>query len=73
MNLISWNIKGLGGDEKQGVIRKFIREKKVFFLGLIETKCSKLKESIIRKIWCDDEYQWAMVHAINMSGGLLYV
>ena len=43
------------------------------FLGLVETKCSKIKESLIRKISCDDEFQWAAMDAISMSGGLLCV
>ena len=73
MNLISWNIRGLGGGGKIGVLRKFIRDRKVSFLGLVETKCSRIRESLIRKIWCDGEFQWAAMDAISMSGGLLCV
>ena len=73
MNFISWNIRDLGGGGKHGVIRKLLREKKVSFLGLVETKCTGIRESSIRKFWGDNEFQWVEVDAINMSGGLLCV
>lgn len=71
MNLISWNIRGLGGGCKQGTIKKIVREKKVAFLGLMETKCSAIRKSKVIRVWSDDEFQWAAVDAINTSGGLL--
>ena len=43
------------------------------FLGLMETKSSDIRESMVRKFWCDDDFQWAAVDASNMSGGLLCV
>ena len=33
-----WNIRGVGGGTKVEVIRRIVREKKIQFLGLTETK-----------------------------------
>lgn len=38
MKIAHWNVKGLGVGEKEGMVRKFIRYKKLSFLGLVETK-----------------------------------
>ena len=56
MNIISWNVRGLGGGLKFRAIRKLIRDKKCAFLRLMETKCSGLRESIVRRMWIDDEF-----------------
>ena len=73
MNLLSWNVRGVGSAKKSGVVRKIVRENRVLFLGLVETKSSILNEHSIRNFWVDDEFHWAKVDAMNTSGGLLCV
>ena len=64
--------RGFGGvSNKAKVIRKIIREKKILFLGITETKSSDLNEHKIRNVWVDDVYKWAKVDPINLSGGLI--
>ena len=38
MNFALWNIRGIGKGEKTMPIRKIVEEKKVSFMGLVETK-----------------------------------
>ena len=52
------------GGAKAGVIRKIIREKKIPFLGLTETKASDFNNQRIRNLWTDDDFQWAAVDAV---------
>ena len=36
MNLLCWNIRGIGKGEKGVTIRNIVKKKKVSFLGLVE-------------------------------------
>ena len=38
MKIACWNVRGLGGDGKVGMVRKFIKEHNLSFLGIVETK-----------------------------------
>lgn len=38
MKLLSWNIKGIGGNRNLGMIRHIIKKNKVMFMELVETK-----------------------------------
>ena len=55
MNLLNWNIRGLGENGKSGVIRKLVVDKKVFIMGLLEMKSSNITDQMINKMWGVDD------------------
>ena len=73
MNILSWNVRGLGGGRKSRVIKKLVAERKISFMGLMETKCSSIKESMVSRLWSSDEYKWATINATDTRGHLLCI
>lgn len=60
----SWNIRGLNDPLKQKEVRNWIREQKLSFCGLVETKVKAVnKEKILRSI----AYQWEAVYNYDSS------
>ena len=37
-------MRGIGGEGKVGTIHKIVRENRVSFMGLVETKCSEMSD-----------------------------
>ena len=73
MKILCWNIRGIGGVSKMGVIKEMIQKNKILFLGLVETKSTKGSENWVRRIWGPFEFDWAEVKAVNGGGGLLCI
>lgn len=69
MNLLSWNVRQLGGHGKIGSIRKLVMEMRVTFLGSSKTKTKDLVERRVRKLWGDDNFGWATMDANDQGGG----
>ena len=52
MKITYWNDRGLGGEGKVGMVRKFMREKCIFFFfWIIETKKANWDRQQFSKLW----------------------
>ena len=49
MNVVCWNLCGVGGSGKNVAINKLVGEAKPIFLGLVETKHSLVNENKLAK------------------------
>lgn len=50
MNIISWNVRGLGGFEKRKEVRQLVKEKHPFILCIQETKFSVIDTVICKSL-----------------------
>ena len=73
MKVAIWNVRGLGGGRKEGMIRKFLKEKKHSLLGLVETKKSSLNRGLVAKFQGNNNLQWARGEVVNSARGLLCI
>ena len=68
MKIITWNIRGMNSIHKLDIDRKFVREQKLDFLLLQETKMSKEKAEQIKKF---KNYSINASSSEGASGGTL--
>lgn len=71
-SLLSWNVRGLGSDEKCNIVRNTIKSARSDVVLLQETKCSKVDCFFLSKIlpnYFDSETVFNL--AIHTSGGIL--
>lgn len=73
MNLICWNIRGVGGLVKSTAIRNLVLERNPALMALLETKHSIINSQRTKKWWTKDGFCWEDVPAINGGGGLILV
>ena len=71
MNIVFWNCRGIGGGGKDLDIKKLIMEKRVSFLGFIETKHSLILHSKIKRWRGVIEMEWSNVGIVEGYGGLI--
>ena len=69
MNCLVWNIRGIGKGEKSLSIRKIIQEKKITFIGLVETKHRNSIQFRLKRMWGNEEFEFCEVFATDMNGG----
>ena len=73
MKCISWNVRGIGGCGKDAAIRKLIGDFNPMFIGLVETKHSRVDDTKIKKWWAMGDCKWFHVAAEEGSGGLVCI
>jgi hypothetical protein len=73
MILSSFNIRGLGELVKRNAIKELIRQEKVDFLAIQETKLEVISDSLCFNIWGGEDCQWVYIPAVGNSGGLLSI
>ena len=72
MNCLFWNVRCLGKGEKSKSIKRLITEKKVSFMGLVETKHRKSIRSRLKRMWGNDEFDFCKFYASDThSGGVI--
>lgn len=71
MNIISYNIRGLGRGVKWAAIRRLIRKENVDMICLQETKKEVIDKAMCQSLWGDAAVCWEMQPAINTAGGIL--
>jgi len=71
MNIISWNVRGLGGFEKRREVCILVKEKQPFILCIQETKLSVVDSVICKSLWGDDTVEYSYQPSIGSSGGLV--
>ncbi|KAL7223463.1 hypothetical protein ACSBR1_024998 [Camellia fascicularis] len=73
MKIISWNITGVGRQQKQGKVRQILKERKVDVALFQETKKASLTEKEVRSMRARDKMDFMAVDSIGLSGGLLCI
>lgn len=72
MNLLFWNIRGLGKGEKCICIRNLISKNRVSLVGLVETKHRHSFGRRVKRMWGSDVYDWCESPASEThSGGIV--
>jgi exonuclease III len=66
-----WNCQGLGRDSKFDFLRELIRDEKVDFIGLQETKKNHFKDSLLSSLAGNKFFAWFSSPPNGRSGGLL--
>ena len=68
MNFLCWNIRGIGKGEKTMSVRKIVGEKKITFMGLVETKHKRSVKNIMKRWWGNDDFDICEVFASEKMG-----
>jgi len=71
MRIASWNIRGLGAQEKKLTVKRLIKGENIDLLGLVETKHAEITVWSLKKIWGNQNVDWVQSPAENGSGGIL--
>jgi hypothetical protein len=71
MIIVSYNVRGLGGRIKRRRIRDLVREEKVDFLALQETKLQVISEQLCHYLWGSADCSWYFFPSQGASGGIL--
>ena len=71
MNIISYNVRGLGRGIKWAAIKRLVKKHRIDMLCLQETKREQIDNTICQALWGDAEVSWEMQPASNTAGGLL--
>jgi len=73
MNILSYNIRGLGRGIKWASIRNLVGKLKVDLLCLQETKRDSFDKAACQALWAHPDIAWEWHPAVNTAGGLLCV
>lgn len=73
MRLLSYNVRGLGGGEKRGEVRKLVSEKHSFVMCIQESKLGVVDDLMIKLIWGDAACGYSYQPLVGASGGLVTV
>ena len=73
MNILSYNIRGLGRGVKWSAIRRLVSQHHVDLLCLQETKKDKIDRGVCQALWGDTDLSWEIYPAVNSAGGLLCI
>ena len=71
MNILSYNVRGLGRGVKWSAIRRMVRKHRVDVLCLQETKKEQIDKFMCQAIWGEADVCWEMQPSTNTAGGLL--
>jgi hypothetical protein len=70
---MSFNIRGLGGRVKRSKIRQLVKEHKVEFLAIQETKLESISAKLCYNLWGSEDCDWAFLPSEGASGGILSI
>lgn len=73
MIVLSFNTRGVGGLLKRKKIRELVKEQRVDFLAIQQTKKEVITEALCRNLWGDDNFRWAFLPSVGNSGGILSI
>lgn len=71
MIVCSINITGIGEGEKRRAVRSLIRDSRLDFIAIQETKLEVVDERFCRSLWGNDGCGWAFLPSVGRSGGIL--
>ena len=72
MNIITYNVRGLGRGVKWPAIRRMVNTQHIDMLCIQETK-ETIDRSICQALWGDNEINWEAQPASNAAGGILCI
>jgi mannosylglycoprotein endo-beta-mannosidase len=73
MIICSFNVRGLGSRVKRNKVRELVRNYKVDFLALQETKMEEISAGVVQSLWGSEDCVWVSLPSIGNSGGILSV
>lgn len=73
MIVTTFNIRGLEGRVKKNKIRELIRQNKIDFLALQETKLVDVTPSLCHSLWGSDDCEWVFRPSEGSSGGIISI
>ncbi|KAF2302668.1 hypothetical protein GH714_000664 [Hevea brasiliensis] len=71
--VLSWNPRGLGNAYKKRYLRNLINKHNIDIVFLVETKCSDISFSLVRRVWGMGTLDWIVIDAVVLSGELLAI
>jgi len=71
MNIVSYNVRGLGRGVKWAAIRRLRKMEIVDMICLQETKKEVIDNALCQALWGDAEVSWEMQPTTNTTGGIL--
>lgn len=71
MNIVTYNVRGLGRGVKWAAIRRLIKKENVDMICIQETKKEIIEKTMCQALWGDPAVSWEMQPAVNLAGGLL--
>lgn len=71
MNVMSWNVRGLGSDDKSSWCRKLKVKNEICCIMLQETQFESLENVKLNRFWGNDDFEFIHVDATGRSGGLI--
>ena len=71
MNIITFNVRGLGRGLKWPAIRRLVNKQKIDMICLQETKKEVINKSMCQALWGDSDVSWEAQQATNSAGGIL--
>ena len=73
MRIVSWNVRGLGGLEKQKEVKELVREKVSFVLCIQETKLQLIDDFLCTSLWGPTNYDFSYSPSVGASGGMVTI
>lgn len=73
MQIISWNIRGLGSSIKKRFLSKLTKKKRPDLLFVQETKMESVEKIVVQRMWGNPNLEFASSSAVGASGGLLII
>jgi len=73
MNIISYNVRGLGRGVKWPAIRRLVKEHHVDLLCLQETKKETVNKNLCQALWGNFDYSWEFYPSAGPAGGILCI
>ena len=73
LKLLSWNINGIGKEEKRKWVRDAVRARRISFLCLQETKAALNHNWQVKALWSGNSQDFAAQEAVGNSSGILTV
>ena len=71
--LLSWNVRGLNNPRKREVCKNLLKDWKCNIVCFQEMKVSSTDVAFIRSLWGSPFTDWAVLDAVQTSGGVLLV
>jgi exonuclease III len=71
MKGLIWNIRGLNQPGRKICLEKLIRDNRVDFVGIQETKKEDFFSSFLKNLSCPTVFEWHFLPAKGTAGGIL--
>ena len=73
MNILSYNVRGLGRGVKWAAIRRLVNKQKADMICIQETKRDQIHLDMCQTLWGYPDVGWDFLPATNTAGGLLCI